>query len=152
DEPSAAELDHYKSAAPLDYRAARFQEWLGEAGLRRGPAEGDMAFARRAFLYLKRHFHYEYYHEGMDQTPPGRCRARRSACAGRSRLFVSVRRANRVAAREAVGRMAQSQEARPTGGTEYQDHVQAEFFIADVGWIPVDMTGAVADPGGGFAF
>jgi transglutaminase-like putative cysteine protease len=149
-----AERDYYTSAAPsVDFREKRFQEWLDEAGLRRADRESDMTLARRTFSYLKHHFHYEYFHEGMDQRPAAVCRAGKSDCSGLSRLFVAVMRANRVPARPVVGRLAKSEVPgkTPAERTEYQTHVQAEFFVPELGWVPVDMANAVADAGREFA-
>jgi transglutaminase-like putative cysteine protease len=149
-----SERDYYLSATPsVDFKVKRFQEWLDEARLRRAEGESDMTFARRTFYYLKHNFRYEYFHEGMDQHPAAVCRAGKSDCSGLSRLFVAVLRANRIPARPVVGRMARSEAPgkTPAERTEYQTHVQAEFFVPEVGWVPVDLASALAHGGREFA-
>jgi hypothetical protein len=42
----------------FDFRSESFQSWLDAREMRRGPNEGEIDFARRAFLYLKREFQH----------------------------------------------------------------------------------------------
>lgn len=117
-----------------------FREWLGKAGLKRETGEGDLAFAYRAFEYLKHHFRYEF--PTGDRSLAAVCASGRSDCAGLSAVFIGVLRDNGVPARALTGRMAVSGD---------ESHVRAEFFARGVGWVPVDTAAAVSD-GGGSAF
>jgi hypothetical protein len=54
-------------------------------------------------------------------------------------LFVAALRANEVPARTLWGRWAKPQE-----GDYGQWHVKAEFFAEGIGWVPVEMAGALA--------
>jgi hypothetical protein len=61
---------------------------------------------------------------------------------------VAVLRANDVPARVLPGRLAKSAE-----GPSSSCHVRCEFFAGDIGWVPVEITSAVAfkkSPDGNF--
>jgi transglutaminase-like putative cysteine protease len=147
-ELDAEQVKQYtRASVQVDFEAKPFQDWLDRAELRRGDKESDLAFARRAYSYLKSHFTYEFRPEGMDKRASAVCRGGKSDCGGLSMLFVAVMRANRVPARSLCGRWAAS-EVPPKKKGEMGDikiHVKAEFFARGVGWAPVDMAGALGD-------
>jgi transglutaminase-like putative cysteine protease len=150
---SSSEREAYTSANELyDFKAPAFQQWLRESRLQRQPSEGDTDFARRVFLVLKPKLRYEY-HEKMDRRATDVARSLVSDCGGMSLLLASVLRAGGVPARVLAGRWAiSSKPGAMVGDVKYhQQHVKAEFYARGVGWVPVDMSGAVEhdpSPGG----
>jgi transglutaminase-like putative cysteine protease len=146
DRPARAALDpkrvaeYTRATAGEDFDAKPFQQFLDRAGLRRGPKEGDLSFARRAYRYLRHHF--EYSTQDMDKRASNVCRVGKSDCGGLSCLLIAVLRANGVPARMLLGRLAVSEVPPKTKGqgTNTQTHAKSEFFARGVGWVPVDMT------------
>jgi hypothetical protein len=140
----------------LDFDAPAFQEALAENDLRPRGNETELDFARRAFATLKSQLHYQY-RADLDRRSSAVWKTRTSDCGGINGLFVSVMRANGIPARTLCGRWAQSAKAGDQlGGVPYaQWHVKCEFYLARVGWIPVDLSGAVQcapSPDPGFAY
>jgi transglutaminase-like putative cysteine protease len=135
-----------RPSATLDFKAAVFQEWLQRFGLRRGKKEAEAAFARRVFQFIKGRYSYRY-RADQDRHVSFICRQEKSDCSGLCGLFVAVLRANQIPARLLQGRWAKSEKPGATqGGSSYsQWHVKAEFFARGVGWVPVDLAGAVLD-------
>jgi len=143
--------NHIRPTLTLDFTSRSFQAWMSGAGLRRRTGETDMAFAQRAFVYLKHHFHYEW--PTPRHTATESCSAGKSDCGGLSAVFASTMRANRVPVRLLCGRWAASQKPGNRTGDYGQWHVKSEFFAHGVGWVPVDAAGAVGDDrGGDFAY
>ncbi len=145
-ELTAEELAWYTRAdTATDYDAAPFQQFLDRAGLRRGAAEGDMTFARRAYQYLRTHFRWAI--TGSDARASTVCQAGQDDCGGLSTLFVAVMRANRVPARALLGEWAASEAppAKPGDPPQWPCHVEAEFFVRGVGWVPVNLGIAAPD-------
>ncbi len=138
-----------RASKTLDFEAKAFQQWLDAQDLRRPPGEGEIAFARRVFQYITRHYTYQWT-EDMKREATALCRAQASDCGGLSVLFVATLRANQVPARLLVGRWAKSAKKGETvdGSPYYQEHVKAEFHAAGVGWVPVDLARAVTQERG----
>jgi transglutaminase-like putative cysteine protease len=132
------------SNAMLDFNTAEFKAWLSEHKLHRRTGEEDVDLARRVFLQISRNFKYEYLNK-MDRAASHICAEGRSDCGGLSGVFVAGMRANGIPARLLAGRWARSSEpGKLVGEVEYfQQHVKAEFYAQDVGWIPVDLSSAV---------
>lgn len=130
----------------VDHLDADFRRWLANEKLVRDTQEDDLAFARRAFLFLRGRGSYEY-KKNMDRRASIVCRTGRSDCGGHAALFVAVLRANQVPARVLIGRWAQSsKENEKLEGLDYfQTHVKAEFFAKGIGWVPVDLSLAVTN-------
>ena len=146
---SAEEVKHYtRSSETMDLDAKAFREWMDGGGLTRKDGESDMAFAHRAFAYIKHHFTYEF--PTKNDSASSVCKGGKSDCGGLSCLFTATMRANGVPARVLAGRWAESQKpGDKLGGEVYKQwHVKAEFFARGVGWVPVDTSGAVGDVGG----
>ncbi len=124
----------------IDFKDERFQKWLKAAGYLKRKAEGEIPFARRVFLGLRASHTYDY-RPAMDRKASAVCDGGKSDCGGLSILFVAAMRANGIPARALFGRWATS--AKPTDklgeAAYYQWHVKAEFFAANVGWVPVDL-------------
>ena len=109
-----------------------FQNWLHTSGMRRQPHEDEIMFARRAQQWLANNMAY---------TPTSQiskaggaaalCSQRETDAAGHAVLYVSILRANSVPARVLIGRWV-SNDIQPS------EHVRAEFFADNVGWIPVE--------------
>lgn len=127
----------------MDFDSKAFQKWLEDRGLRRASSEGDVDFARRAFLQIKREFQYEFT-EHMDRHASHLCTVGRGDCGGMSIMFASALRAHGIPARLLTGRWATSSTPRRADGLlSDQVHVKAEFFAEGVGWVPVDLSSAV---------
>jgi transglutaminase-like putative cysteine protease len=134
----AATANHY------DCDLKGFQRWLGANKLRRAEGEGDIAFARRAFLLIKRNFGYES-RSDSDLHASAVCGAGQSDCHGLSVLFAATMRANDIPARCLVGKWAKSMKPGVVIGDipNAEQHVKAEFYADGVGWVPVDQSAAV---------
>ena len=127
-----------------DYSNATFKKWVKVEGLARGASEAEVDYARRVFLAIKAKFRYEFKLD-LDRHASTVCAAGKSDCGGLATLFVAALRAHGVPARTLYGRWAESAKTEDTlNGTKYlQWHVKAEFFAAGVGWVPVDISGAI---------
>ncbi|MBS0211345.1 MAG: transglutaminase domain-containing protein [Planctomycetes bacterium] len=144
-ELSGSELEHSLAATPtVDFTREEFRHWQVKHGLTRHAGEDTIGFARRVFLHLRKSLTYEY-HTKMDRSAQHVCQAGVSDCAGMSALFVACLRANKVPARMIAGHWAKSTDAKVLmdGKVYNQQHVKAEFFVVDVGWIPVDVSSGV---------
>jgi transglutaminase-like putative cysteine protease len=141
----SAERERFLAANSLfDFREPEFERFTSEHSLARRSDEGEVAYARRVFLALKRHLHYEY-HWTMDRRATQVARTWSSDCAGMSVLFTSLMRAHSVPARVLAGRWARSSKPGAIVGDVqyYQQHVKAEFYAEHLGWVPVDLSSAV---------
>ena len=127
-----------------DFKHERFKKWLKDEGLQRGRDEGDLDFARRAFLTLRQKLTYEYRDE-MDRKASTVCFDGKSDCGGLAGLLVAVLRSNGVPARTLYGRWAQSAvpNDRINQTPYYQWHVKAECFADGVGWVPMDLSAGI---------
>jgi transglutaminase-like putative cysteine protease len=142
-----AEVKLYTRATPtMDLAARAFGEWLDANQLRRRDKEDEIALARRAYSFIKHRYTYDGKPD-QDVHASVLCRTERADCGGLSSLFVATLRAGGVPARLLQGRWAKSDVAgEKLGDAPYgQWHVQAEFFAKGVGWVPVDVSGAVSD-------
>lgn len=136
---------HYlASRGDINHASAEFGNWLQREKLRREKGESDTSFAGRAYLHLKRQMRYDY-QPLSSRVATQVCKAGKSDCGGLSILFVAVMRANGIPARVLYGRWASSAKPSSTLGKTpyYQWHVKSEFHARDVGWVPVDLSGAV---------
>ena len=141
-ELSPAAVDFYtRSSELLDYKSRDFKTWMTDNKLQREAGESEMNFARRAFLHIKRHDIYEY--PTKQHFASQVCSAGKSDCGGMSCQFAALLRSQNVPARLIAGRWADTEK-----GTDFKTHVKAEFFCADVGWVPVDCSVAVGDKKG----
>lgn len=124
-----------------DFEEKSFQEWLDLNRLHRATDESDLNFARRVFDCIKSSFEYGA-DKDANQNASAVCNTKKAHCGGQSTLFVSALRANGIPARSLVGKWAQSmKKGEVVGNYEFsQQHVKAEFFAKDIGWIPVDQS------------
>jgi hypothetical protein len=130
-----------------DMTTKSFHAFLDKARLHKAAQEGAMAFARRTFLYIAKHFTYLYPNpEKEDVVDVGK-----GDCGGLSWVFVRTCRANGIPARLILGRWAASEV--PAKGQEPRNgqyHVKAEAFIEGVGWVGADLSGGVGIEGNPF--
>lgn len=131
----ARERNAYLAATPtLDWDAPAFQAYLDAEGLRRWPGEADWAFGERIYAHLLATKRYD----GPVGRPSEVCARAGSDCGGLAMLYAGILRASGVPARTLWGRWALSEE--PDYG---QWHVKAEFWAEHVGWVPVELAGAL---------
>jgi transglutaminase-like putative cysteine protease len=129
------------SGGNFDFNSEPFRRWLDDRGLRRGPDEGEIDFARRVFLAVKGGFTYAH-RDSMDRHASRVCRAGESDCGGLAVVFASALRSNGIPARVLVGRWALSS-AVVAGRVYDQRHCKAEFHAPGVGWVPADVSSAL---------
>jgi Transglutaminase-like superfamily len=139
---AAAERASYlRETRSLDYKSATFAKWLDRAGLRRGRAEGDIAFARRTMAKIYEN-EVKYSYVTGNSKASETVQKHKGDCVALAQVYVSVLRANGIPARTLLGRWAES--AKPTDQIEgqpwYQTHSKAELFVRHVGWVPADPT------------
>jgi len=126
------------SDEPVDHAAPAFREWLK---FHREPRESDVEFARRVYSALAESFEYRW-EVGSDNRASVVCQRGWGHCGQLANLFAAVLRANGIPARTLVGRWAQS--SGPAGDRfRDRDHVKAEFYASDAGWVPVDLSSAI---------
>ena len=100
--------------------------------------EQPIEFAERVLEVLRSDYKYKF-SAGKKQASVI-CEQSETDCSGMSYLFVAALRANAIPARTLVGRLDKTRKAGvPPSDNQYeQTHVRAEFYLNDVGWIPVD--------------
>jgi hypothetical protein len=143
---SAAERNiDLASDKSVNYRDPTVQQWLTDNALHQNRDETPIGFAYRVALTMKVKLRYEAY-DSKDAV--NTCKTSRSNCYGLSYLFAAILRANKIPARILIGHWARS-----GSGDECNDHAQVEFYAAQVGWVPVDISNAISDrenPAGGY--
>ena len=132
----------------IDYDSPAFQSWLSSSRLRRAPGERDLDFALRVFRFIRAAYRYNY-DLAQDRRASSICRCAATDCGGLSQLFVAALRANGIPAVALCGRIARSAEARAQDQDQSTSlgnvHVKSQFYAAGIGWVPVEMSGAVYD-------
>jgi hypothetical protein len=141
---------YLSSSGLLDYRSSSFQHWLQSEELLRRANESDMDFAWRVFSKIRALYVYNY-DSAQDRHASQLCSTNRTDCGGLSIMFASTLRNSGIPARTLFGRHTTSDKAPGDVRTTYgAAHVISEFYQPEVGWIPVEMSGAVsrkdADP------
>jgi hypothetical protein len=128
----------------LDFKSEGFRKWLTEHRLRRREGEHAVDFARRTFQAVVKNYRYDFRSQ-MDRRAEVVCKEGRADCGGLSAVFVAALRANGVPARLRVGRWARPQKpGEQLGDIVYgQQHVIAEFFAPDAGWVAADCASGV---------
>jgi transglutaminase-like putative cysteine protease len=133
-----------RQSAHFNYQSTEVVRWMLKNALARKPDEDEVDFARRVFQFVVRNFQYEYLGE-QNRSASNVCTTGKSDCGGLAVLFCTVMRSQGIPARTLAGRWANS--AKPDekiGRVSYfQEHVKAEFFAQNVGWVPVDLSSAV---------
>lgn len=133
-----------RQSAHFNYQSAEVVRWMLHHGLSRKPDEGEIDFARRVFQFIVRNFQYEYLGE-QNRSASNVCTTGKSDCGGLAVLFCTVLRSQGIPARTLAGRWAVSAKPDEKIGriSYYQEHVKAEFFAQNVGWVPVDLSSGV---------
>jgi transglutaminase-like putative cysteine protease len=135
----------------LDFNAAEFQSWLDNYQLRRGTTENEVDFGRRVFAAVVQQFDTQYSPVGTPMEPVSKgCRRTAADCKLRASVFTSAMRAAGIPTRLLEGIVAKTARPETTGliEGEIKAHVRCEFFAENVGWVPVDVNYAIADPRG----
>jgi transglutaminase-like putative cysteine protease len=129
------------SSHTTDYKSKAFQKWLNANKLRRPSGETDLTYARRVFDLIREQFTYSYISD-QDRRSSVVCWAASADCGGLSNLFVATLRQAKIPARIEIGRWAYSSDPDDV----LQDmHVKSEFYADGIGWVPVEMSGAVSN-------
>ncbi len=141
DELTSLERFEYTQATPdHDYKSPTFQQWLTANGLRRYPNERDLNFARRVFDCIRANYTYQF-DRHQNRHPSYICTINWTDCCGLSDLFVSALRANGIPAVTLLGHLAAS-----SGPNDHEQcHVKSQFYADGIGWVPVEMSGAVSN-------
>lgn len=127
----------------IDFDAKAFKDWLDKKQLRLKKEEQPLDLAERVLEVIRADYTYRFRLE-RGTTASMMCDETSSDCAGMTFLFVGAMRANNIPARALVGRFAKSRkEGAQASDMQYdQQHVRGEFYLARVGWVPVDPTDA----------
>lgn len=133
-----------RQSAHFNYQSTEVVRWMLEHRLLRKPDEEEIDYARRIFQFIVRDFQYEYLGE-QNRSASNVCTAGKSDCGGLAVLFCTVMRSQGIPARTLAGRWAISAKPGEKIGrvTYFQEHVKAEFFAQNLGWVPVDLSSAV---------
>ncbi|MFO0878523.1 MAG: protein kinase [Gemmataceae bacterium] len=151
-ELSPEEARRYLQVTPsIDHDEPAFQLYLSQHGLGRQPGEPDLRLAMRVYLLLRQRLRYDS--KGAENVASKVCAMEKGDCASLSLVFVAAMRSAGVPARLLQGRWAKSSvPAGPGQEEDWQDHVMAECFVQDVGWVPVDLSsGCEGDAAGDLA-
>jgi hypothetical protein len=143
---SAEKKNYLAAGGRTDFEAPAFREWLDAKKLQLGKGESPVDYAARVLAVLRADYEYSY-DRHADRRASVVCGRAATDCGGLSCLFVAAMRANGVPARVLVGR---NTEPRKPGSmpadVEYdRPHARVEFYLAGVGWVPVDPTYANRD-------
>lgn len=152
---AAPPLSHHERTIALaadesiDFKSSEFQNWLTKHKLQRRSRDDDMTFALRAYRRIAESLEFEREHSGMKRETSHVCRVGKSDCSGLSNMFVGALRNAGIPSRILVGFWSKSKVPAHDGKLELtRHHVVAEFYVPDVGWVPVDMyAGVVAEEG-----
>jgi len=127
------------SSTLVDFDTGLFREWMEKQKLKRQVGETDLALAERVLEAIRTQFEYGF-DSGLDQRASLACSRNKADCGGMTFIFVGALRANGIPARPLIGRMAKPRkpDSRPSDLEYDNPHVRAEFFVPDLGWVPVD--------------
>lgn len=123
----------------FDYNNPAFKQWLDENNLHPTLNETRLDFAKRVYIFIENHFQY-YYDKNWNRAATNTIATGKTDCGGFSILFSSVMRYHGIPARALVGRWAISGNAV----NPYQSHVKSEFYLDNIGWVPLDVTSGVS--------
>lgn len=121
-----------------------FRAWIRKCNLHKGDQEGDANFALRVLKFMRDNFTYSIPDNQEEHDEKARrhrngglglsVEERTGECLALSRIYASVLRANGIPSRQISGRMLE------TG----DHHVRAQIFLPVVGWMHVEVAGAVS--------
>lgn len=148
--PTECHLTEYEQSKYLQPRAqsnfedAKVVHYIRTNRLQKAKREDPMDFARRVFNTLVSQGTYQT-NPDPDRSAPTVCQTLTTDCGGFAFLFCAVLRASGIPARPRVGRWAIED---PSGNY----HVTAEFYVMNVGWIPVDVSSQLGSKREGYFF
>lgn len=128
----------------LDWKSPSFQNWLDTQGLRRKAKESDLQFAWRVFLKIRAQFNY-LYDEKQNRSVSNVVALSHTDCGGFCGLFVGALRANDIPAHMLFGKWGRYRNEGQTTIERSKNHVKAEFYADKIGWVPVELSGAICD-------
>lgn len=134
---SVKERKLFTSPTPTcDYSHPSVQKWIRTHNLNKGPEETELQFGFRVFCALQKLLRYEWPIEEPDFFNCSRTvRTARADCGASNLLFSGIMRNSGIPARVYCGRWLKT-----SGPPESNSHSVGEFFVAGVGWVPVDAT------------
>lgn len=139
------EQKHYTSpGAEIDFDSKPVQGWIEKKKLRLRKGEEPLELAARVLETFRSD--YTYHYDGVGDVRASRvCELDKGDCGDMTSLFVAAMRANKIPARAVVGRMAlPRKDGSGPGDTGYnRPHIKAEFYLAGVGWVPVEPSGVI---------
>jgi hypothetical protein len=146
----AEEKRYLAPSTTIDFDSEPFKHWMDDHNLHRQQSESDIKFAWRVFSFIRHSYAYKF-RANQDRHASSLCKTGSTDCGGLSFLFTAVIRANNIPARCLIGKLARSDTDKDkSAACTASCHVKSEFFAKDIGWIPVEMSGAVshkdADP------
>ena len=122
------------STLTCDYRDAGVQAWIKEHGLTKSNDETELRFASRVFQSLQKLLRYESPNSDADFFRCSRTvKIGKGDCGASNLLFSGILRNAGIPSRVYCGRWI----VNPKPG---DTHSRGEFFIDDIGWVPVDAT------------
>ncbi|HWA99678.1 MAG TPA: transglutaminase domain-containing protein [Pirellulales bacterium] len=127
----------------LDFESDAFQKWLDDHRLRRASSEDEVDFGRRVFQAMIGQYTYEIGNMKEHPQVSEECRQTKGRCETLSLVYAAAMRANGVPARVVCG--LRDKPEKPNKDGALVGHVQAEFMIDGVGWVPVDLAFALSD-------
>eukprot|EP01095_Lingulamoeba_sp_RSL-Kostka_P004429 TRINITY_DN1564_c4_g1_i1.p1 TRINITY_DN1564_c4_g1~~TRINITY_DN1564_c4_g1_i1.p1 ORF type:complete len:427 (-),score=116.99 TRINITY_DN1564_c4_g1_i1:163-1443(-) len=119
-----------------------FKQWMESEGsiLVRQQEEffdQTVIYAQRVFSYITSNFEY-FWSSNLDRSLTNIIETKKSDCGGLSKLFCSILRSQSIPARCVVGRWCSSKVKN-----DKSCHVVAEFYVDQIGWIPVDVASKI---------
>lgn len=130
-----------------EYDTAHFRKWMADNSLSRATSERDADFALRVLAFIRQNFEYKIHDLQEMQDKIARQKIddiayflgeKSTECWGLSTFYTSVLRANGIPCRQINGFML---ETRPLRRGSH--HVRAEVYLDGIGWILVEIAGAV---------
>jgi hypothetical protein len=138
---------HLEAEWHYEYGEKSFGKWMGDQKLVRGKTESDRDFSLRVLNFLRQQFVYkipdpEVMRKRVAERGTGDLGyfvdEKAAECWGLSRIYTSVLRANNIPCRQLSGFVLADGD-EPRGG----HHVRAEVYLDGIGWILVEVAGAV---------
>jgi len=134
-----AEQKYYTSAGTsIDFNVPSFKNWLDKKQLHPKKGELPMQFAERVLEVIRSDYKYKF--TVGEKRASIVCDQPTGDCSCMSYIFVGAMRASDIPSRMLVGRFAKPRKegVGPSDNQYDQPHVRCEFYLKDVGWVPVD--------------
>ncbi len=130
-----------------EYDTAFFHKWMAENSLTRAESERDADFALRVLAFIRRNFEYKIHDFKEMQDKIARQKMddlayfideKSAECWGLSSIYTSVLRGNGIPCRQINGFVLEQRPVR-----RGLHHVRAEVYLEGIGWVLVELAGAV---------